>query len=159
MKKIIIVRHAKSSWEEQVDDHSRDLTARGLRDVELVSLEFKKLQEIPDLVISSTAKRAKMTADIFKQNLNLSPICLNKDLYDFSGDSLVDTIKQVNMNIDKLMVFGHNHALTNFVNSYGDIYIDNVPTSGLVIIDFQIESWEYIKIGQTVKIIFPRDLR
>lgn len=159
MKKIIIVRHAKSSWEEQVDDHSRGLTARGLKDSELVSLEFKKLQEIPDLILSSTAKRARKTAEIFKQNLNLSPICLNKDLYDFSGDSLVDTIKHVNMDIDKLMVFGHNHALTNFVNTYGDIYIDNVPTSGLVIIDFQIESWEYIKIGQTVKIIFPRDLR
>ena len=159
MKKIIIVRHAKSSWKEQVKDHDRGLASRGLSDAELVSLKFKELKEIPDLVLSSTAKRARMTADIFNINLNLSPICLNENLYDFSGENLVRTIKSVNNSINTLMIFGHNHALTNFVNSFGDIYIDNVPTSGLVIIDFQIESWKYIKKGQTVKIIFPRDLR
>ncbi len=159
MKKIIIVRHAKSSWKEQVDDHDRSLASRGLSDAELVSLKFNELQELPDLLLSSTAKRARMTADIFNKNLNLSPICLKEDLYDFSGEDLVRTIKSVNNSINRLMVFGHNHALTNFVNSFGDIYIDNVPTSGLVIIDFQIESWKYIKKGQTVKIIFPRDLR
>ncbi len=78
MKKIIIVRHAKSSWDEHFNDHDRSLAVRGLKDAELVSLKFKELKEIPDLVISSTAKRAKMTADIFKKNLNLNSINLNK---------------------------------------------------------------------------------
>ncbi|TYA58861.1 SixA phosphatase family protein [Formosa maritima] len=161
MKKLILVRHAKSSWKENLNDHDRGLETRGFIDAELVSLKFKELNITPDLVLSSTAKRAKKTAEIFIKNLNFDQINfnLNEKLYDFSGESLVKTLKHVQNDANTLMLFGHNHALTYFVNTFGDTYIDNVPTSGLVIIDFQIDSWKYIIKGQTVKIIFPRDLR
>lgn len=161
MKKLIIVRHAKSSWKENILDHDRGLETRGINDAKLVSLKFKELDLIQDLVISSTAKRAKNTAEIFINNLNISQskFYLEENLYDFSGENLIRIIKNTNDDVNTLMLFGHNHALTYFVNSFGDRYIDNVPTSGLVVIDFQIDSWKYIKKGQTVHIIFPRDLR
>ncbi|PWK17156.1 SixA phosphatase family protein [Xanthomarina spongicola] len=161
MKKLIIVRHAKSSWVEQVSDHDRGLKARGLHDSELVSLKFKELHILPDIALSSTAKRARNTAEIFINNLNIdrNKFSLDENIYDFSGESLIKTIKNVDNTINTLMLFGHNHALTYFVNSFGDRYIDNVPTSGLVVIDFHIDSWKYIKKGHTTHIIFPRDLR
>ncbi len=161
MKKIIIVRHAKSSWKEDLSDHERGLESRGIKDAELVSLYFKQFETQPDMVLSSTAKRAKKTAGIFIENLKINPNLVHyyKELYDFTGESLIKTIKNTSDSIQCLMVFGHNHALTHFVNTFGDRYIDNVPTSGLVVIEFHVDSWKHIFKGQTLKIIFPRDLR
>ncbi|PWI29173.1 histidine phosphatase family protein [Flavobacteriaceae bacterium LYZ1037] len=161
MKKLIIIRHAKSSWEENLSDHDRGLKTRGLQDAKLVSLQFKQLEMVPDKVLSSTAKRAKKTAEIFINNLNINnkSLIFNANLYDFSGENLVEVIKTVENDINSLMIFGHNHALTYFVNTYGDRYIENVPTSGLVVIDFQIDSWQYIKKGHTTHIMFPKDYR
>ena len=72
MKKIIIVRHAKSSWKEDLSDHERGLESRGIKDAELVSLYFKQFEIQPDMVLSSTAKRAKKTAGIFIENLKIN---------------------------------------------------------------------------------------
>lgn len=161
MKKIIIVRHAKSSWKHDVIDHERPLNNRGNSDANLVSNYFSENGLNVDFVISSDAIRTKSTANIFISNLNIdkSIFHLNHDLYDFSGSNLVKVIKGCNDSIDNLMVFGHNHAITAFVNTYGDSYIDNVPTCGVVIIAFDIESWKDLKSGSTIKILFPRDLK
>ena len=161
MKKLILVRHAKSSWNEDVKDHDRGLESRGFTDADLVSLNFKEYQLKPDKVISSTAKRAKTTAKIFLENLEIDSanLELNENLYDFSGENLIKTIREIPDNFDVLMVFGHNNALTDFVNTFGDMPIENVPTSGLVVIEFHAELWKNIYKGQTIKVIFPRDLR
>lgn len=160
MKKIIIIRHAKSTWNEHVNDHERGLKTRGFKDAERVSIKFSELHIVPDKLVSSTANRANLTAEIFIKNLNISQnkFSLERNLYDFTGENLVKTIKNIEANIDTLMIFGHNHALTYFVNNFGDRYIENVPTSGLVVIDFQIDSWKNIYKGHTTHIIFPRDL-
>ena len=161
MKKLILVRHAKSLREVDVNDHERGLDQRGFRDAESVSLSFKEYLLMPDKVLSSTAKRAKSTAEIFIKYLKIdsSNLEFNRNLYDFSGENLVKTIKEVPDTIDVLMVFGHNFALTDVVNTYGDMSIENVPTCGLVVIAFHVESWKHIYKGQTLKVIFPRDLR
>ena len=125
----------------------------------MISNELKS-QINPDLIVSSEAVRAKTTAEIFIKNLNLNfkKFNLNDDLYDFSGDSLIRVIKNCNDTVDELMIFGHNNAITNFVNSYGDISIDNVPTCGVTIISFEIDRWKDLKRGRTIKTLFPRDL-
>ena len=161
MKKLVLVRHAKSSWEHDVIDHQRPLKKRGFEDADLVSKSFKNQVIKADLVVSSDAIRAKTTAEIFISNLNIdeSIVQLNHDLYDFSGMDLIRVIKSCDDTINTLMVFGHNHAITAFVNTYGDKYIDNVPTSGLVALEFEIDQWEELKPGKTFATIFPRDLK
>jgi phosphohistidine phosphatase len=57
------------------------------------------------------------------------------------------------------MIFGHNHALTAIANTYGDTYIDNIPTCGVVIIKFNISNWSQLAPGKIVKTIFPRDFK
>ena len=142
-------------------DHQRPLKKRGLKDANLVSKSFNKEDLSVDLVISSDAIRAKATAEIFIPNLNIdeSIVKFNHDLYDFSGTDLVRVIKSCDDAIKTLMVFGHNHAITAFVNTYGDKYIDNVPTSGLVAIEFDIDKWNKLRLGITVITLFPRDLK
>ncbi len=161
MKILYLVRHAKSSWEYNVEDHKRPLKKRGVKDVFLVCSSLKKNVLIPDLLLSSDAVRAKTTATLFIENLELNSIdfLLQKKLYDFSGNELMNVIKSCDNSIDKLMVFGHNYAITNFVNAYGSKGIDNVPTCGFVEIHFEIDSWEELKKGVTVKTVFPKDLK
>jgi phosphohistidine phosphatase len=160
MKKIIIVRHAKSSWEHDVTDHERPLNERGLEDAHKVSYACKNKLH-PDLIVSSDAVRAKSTAHIFISNLNIdiSNLNLNHDLYDFSGEKLISVIKYCDDRYKELMIFGHNNAITYFVNKYGDNYVDNVPTCGVVIIEFDITHWNELKKGITTKKIFPKDFK
>tara|TARA_R110002049_G_scaffold309155_1_gene517688 strand:+ start:3914 stop:4402 length:489 start_codon:yes stop_codon:yes gene_type:complete len=160
MKKIIIVRHAKSSWGYNVIDHERPLSGRGKNDAEQVSRYLISYNLSPELILSSDAVRAKTTAEIFMENLKFNGkiIQLNHDLYDFAGHNLLRIIKDCNDSIHTLMVFGHNYAITAFVNTYGNKPIDNVPTSGVVVIEFDMATWKNLKPGNTTLTVFPRDL-
>ncbi len=161
MKNLILVRHAKSSWEHNVIDHDRPLNERGFKDAGLVSNDLKNRSLGIDLVLSSDAMRAKTTANIFISNMGVNPeiVHLNHDLYDFSGTNLTEVIKTCDNSDNKLMIFGHNHAITAFVNTYGSSYIDNVPTSGVVAIEFDIDNWKNLNKGKTIWTLFPRDLK
>ena len=160
MKRLILVRHAKSSWEHSVTDHDRPLKTRGINDANAVSKALIGHFQ-PDIVLSSDAVRTSITANIFISNLNIEEKIVQfiPDLYDFSGSNLLQVIKSCENHINTLMIFGHNHALTSFVNSYGDTYIDNVPTSGVVVIEFEIDLWKHLTPGKTIYTLFPRDLK
>lgn len=161
MKHLYLVRHAKSSWKYDVSDYKRPLKKRGFEDAHLVSNHLKNIITLPELVISSDANRALTTANIFTGNLGLKEddIKLDHELYDFSGQGLTNVIKNCDDSINTLMVFGHNHAMTYFVNTYGNKPIGNVPTSGFTHIEIDIKSWNDLTEGNTVLTVFPRDLK
>ena len=161
MKHLYLVRHGKSSWKHDVGDHQRPLKKRGFNDANLVSNHLKSIINLPERIISSDANRALTTAKIFISNFGIdeNEIIQNTDLYDFSGGALIDAIKSCDDSIDILMIFGHNYAMTNVVNSYGSKYISNVPTSGFTHIEFEINSWKDLKKGNTKLTVFPRDLK
>lgn len=161
MKKLTLIRHAKSSWDGNLRDFDRPLSIRGIKDLSNMVAEVRTFDYAPDLVLSSPANRALATANFFVEGLGIpsKKFSTDKALYDFSGQSLIATIKDVQDSVDFLMVFGHNHALTYFVNLYGTIPIDNVPTCGLVTIEFPITHWNDLKKGVTSKTLFPKSLR
>lgn len=161
MKKLYLVRHAKSSWKNNLKDFDRPLKKRGFKDALLVSKYLNNSFLMPDQILSSGALRAKTTAKIFIENLELNSIKfeLKNELYDFSGNQLLNVIRYSDDSIDKLMIFGHNNAITNFVNTYGDKRIINVTTSGFIEIDYNINSWNDINIGTTKRVVFPKDLK
>ena len=161
MKKVTLVRHGKSSWEYDVGDRDRPLKKRGIADAGLVSKEFNDCGVMPEVVFSSPAKRAFETCKIFVRNLNIieENVRINDVLYDFGGQNVIQFIRLLPNSYKNVMIFGHNHAFTSIVNTYGSVYIDNLPTSGLVVLEFDIENWNDLKQGETVKTIFPRDLK
>lgn len=161
MKKLILVRHGKSSWEYSVSDRDRPLKERGINDGLLVSSVFASKNIEIDAAYSSPANRALHTCTIFMRQLNfpLNRLELTDDLYDFSGDSVLDFIRNLDNNLGSAMIFGHNHAFTHIANSLGNTYIDNVPTSGLVELDFDAGEWSKISKGTTAQTIFPKQLR
>ena len=160
MKQLILVRHAKSSWEAPLRDYDRPLTNKGIHDAHLVSANIGSYIPKTFLLWSSAAKRASETAVIFAQNISfpVESIMFKEDLYTFDERKLEQIIKSCSDEYDHLIVFGHNEAITNFVNKFGSTFIDNVSTSGFVNIIFDQNSWKYIENGITKKVIFPRDL-
>ncbi|MHA3787850.1 SixA phosphatase family protein [Flavobacterium hauense] len=161
MKNLILIRHAKSSWDAPLVDKDRPLSKRGINDAHLVASEVEQLLPKSYIVWSSTAKRAKNTAYIFAQNLSipLETIIFKDDLYTFDAGSLEKAIKSCNNQFDNLILFGHNDAITNFVNTFGNRAVDNVPTSGFVSLSFQEDDWKDIQKGKIEKVLFPSELK
>jgi phosphohistidine phosphatase len=161
MKNLILIRHAKSNWDAPLRDIDRPLDQRGVKDAHLVSLSILGFIPKTYVIWSSVAKRASDTALIFAQNI-LYPIeCIDfkEGLYTFDEKQLEKIIKSCKNSFDSIILFGHNAAITNFVNKFGDVSISNVPTSGFVALEFDTEYWEEINKGKTKKIIVPKDLK
>ncbi len=161
MKQLILVRHAKSSWDAPLHDFDRPLTGRGIQDAHLVSSNISSQIPKSFMVWSSAAKRAAETAMIFAQNLSfpVESILFKDELYTFDVKKLEQVIKTCSDDCDHLIVFGHNEAITNFVNKFGSVSIDNVSTSGFVNIIFDSPTWKEFEKGTTKKVVFPRDLK
>jgi len=161
MKILYLLRHAKSSWEEGVDDHKRSLKNRGKNDAELVSKYVAIKVKAPQKIYSSDANRAQTTARYFKESFGVSDkdCILKPSLYDFEGSKVMEVIKNVANNLDCVMIVGHNHALTSIVNMLGDAVINNLPTCGFVELQFEVDSWEFANFGHTSTQVFPRDLK
>lgn len=160
MKNLILVRHGKSSWDYNVDDKDRPLKERGVDDAHLVVSKFTSKNIKIDAVFSSPAIRALHTCAIFLRELNVpfSKLQINNALYDFSGESVFQFVENLPENIDNVLIFGHNNAFTNVVNTWGDKYIENVVTSGLVQITFNVDVWKDVSKGVTEQILFPKQL-
>ncbi|MDI1316006.1 histidine phosphatase family protein [Flavobacterium sp.] len=161
MKQLILIRHAKSSWEAPLRDFDRPLTSKGIQDAHLVSTHIVQVLPKTFLIWSSSARRAKETALIFAQNMSypIESILFKEELYTFDEKKLEQIIKSCSDEYEHIIVFGHNEAITNFVNKFGSTLIDNVSTSGFVNIIFEQKSWQKIEKGSTKNVVFPRDLK
>lgn len=156
-----MVRHAKSSWENNLPDHQRPLNNRGESDAVIVSSYVSKQLAPPDKILVSTATRAQNTAAYFIKafSISLNDVKNHSELYDFSGQSVMEVIKNSSDNINTLMIVGHNHAFTSIANILGNVYFDNIPTCGFVKIDFNVTQWKQISTGKTSFKVFPKDLK
>ncbi|OYQ38286.1 histidine phosphatase family protein [Flavobacterium cyanobacteriorum] len=161
MKNLILIRHAKSSWDAPLIDKDRPLSKRGIDDAHIVAAHIEQYLPKSYIVWSSTAQRAKNTAYIFAENLSIpvDTIIFRDDLYTFDENMLEEVIKKCDNQFDNLILFGHNDAITNFVNIFGNRILDNVPTSGFVSLSFGQDDWRAIEKGITQKVLFPRELK
>ncbi|WP_159799401.1 histidine phosphatase family protein [Flavobacterium sp. MK4S-17] len=161
MKTLILIRHAKSSWDTPLTDKERPLSNRGINDAHLMACNIEEYLPKSYIVWSSTAKRAKNTAFIFAENLSIpiDTIILKDELYTFDERKLEKVVKNCDNQFDNLILFGHNDAITNFVNTFGNRAIGNVPTAGFVSLLFNEDNWSNIQKGQTEKVLFPSDLK
>ena len=144
-----------------MDDKDRPLKERGVNDAHLVSTQLKNVGLEIDWCFSSPANRALHTSMIFLRNLSFdfSKFKVSNQLYDFSGDSVFAFLKGLEDSCATVMIFGHNYAFTSLVNMLGDAYLDNLPTSGMAVLEFDIVSWKDLKNGRTKQITFPKELK
>lgn len=161
MKKLILVRHGKSSWEEDLPDHERPVKKRAYKDAELVLNAFSSFVPLELTLWSSHAVRALTTAKLFQEELEIAEdqFSVKKELYTFDRAGLLQVIKGCNEKINNLMIFGHNPAITGVVNYLGDQHFSNIPTTGLCMIQFEADNWRDVKNGKTLLYLFPKNLR
>lgn len=144
MKKLYLVRHAKSSWDHDgVHDMDRPLKGRGITDAYETSQHLVRQREVPQRMYSSPATRALHTALIFAREMNypFNEIEIVPALYECRPDDLARHARSIPDSVDSAMIFGHNPAITTFVNQCIAHHIDNVPTTGVACLRFDIESW------------------
>lgn len=165
MKKLILVRHGKAKkqddLEELTDDFDRPLRERAETDAEIIIKTFKLYDHKAVFMISSPAARALGTANFFKKGLELDDknFKIIDELYTFDTGRLFKVIQEQDDSINQLMVFGHNPAITKLANELGDEDFTNVPTTGMVILDFDAEKWSEIHQGRTLLNLFPKTFK
>lgn len=165
MKELTLVRHAKSDWEKGVlQDIDRCLSERGYSDAYTQATRFAGQYPAPDLILTSTATRALSTALIFSRTLHCpaSKVVLEPQIYEADTEHLLQVITRQKNNINRLMLFGHNPGLTDLCNALADnIDIDNLPTCGLLMLQFNTSNWKDIKLksGKVIDRMFPKDIK
>jgi len=161
MKNLILIRHAKSNWESPVRDIDRPLENKGIHDAHLVAANCMQFIPSTYIIWSSSAKRTRETALIFCQNFlyPIESVVFKEELYTFDVKQLEKVIKSCSNDFENVILFGHNDAITNFVDKFGDVIIGHVPTAGFVWLQFDTDSWGKINNGKTKKTIFPKNLK
>lgn len=150
MKTLIVVRHAKSSWDDpELSDFNRPLNDRGERDAPRMAKVLKERELAIDAVLSSPAVRALTTCQVFVEGLGLrkSDIQLVKELYHAGDEMILNVVKGISDGASVAMLFGHNPGLTDFVNNLLEEEIDNIPTTGIVGCTLKIEKWRDARWG------------
>ena len=144
MKRVIIVRHAKSVPYGYDDDFNRDLTDRGVNDAEKISLRLNEMGINADLVIASPAVRTMHTATIFCQNLGYDVKSIRQEPSFYGGittQGFIDHIQQLSENVQTLFIFGHNPAVYYLVYNLVKYFNADMPTCSTVALDFAVEKW------------------
>lgn len=163
MKTLFLMRHAKSSWkDDSLDDHERPLKKRGKKDIKLIAKIMKKNNFDPDLIITSSAVRAKDTADLLAEALGYKgKIIVSDDLYMGEPADYMKILKNIKDKNNSVLMVGHNPGLEAYLQII-DGEIEALPTAGLGHLLLAIEDWSEITLetmGDLVGFWKPKDLR
>ncbi len=158
---IYFIRHAKSSWKDlSLGDHERPLNKRGLRDAPFMAAMLRAKEGIPDKLISSSANRALTTAEFFARAFGIpeNEIEVERQLYLTDAGTLFQRISTLDDALEKVCFFGHNPTQTDIANTFSDAYIPNVPTCGILKVEFTLDSWSNFSKdkGRLVDFHFPK---
>ena len=161
-KELFLVRHAKSSWDDAtISDHDRPLNERGFRNAPEMGRRLSDRGVLLDALISSTALRARTTAEIMAGSINFPKdrIFLDRALYHASATELQEYISGLNDGHTSVMLFGHNPGMTSLVSHLFGLALDNLPTCGVVHMCFSEGSWAEASrsIPSEATIDFPKN--
>ncbi len=144
MKTLLLIRHAKSSWDNVgLSDFERPLNDRGKHDAPMMAKKVKERKLKIERFISSPAKRAKKTATIFMDEFGMKEkdLVLLPSLYEASVKNFYDAVENINDKEDVVALFSHNPGITDFANTLSDYTIDNMPTCSVFAISIKIKKW------------------
>ena len=155
MKRLYLIRHAKSSWKDlSLDDFERPLNKRGKRDAPFMSELLKEKNIHPDIIFTSPALRAKSTAEIIAQKLNvLEKIRFDAKIYEAGSSTLESIITNIDDRYNTLFLVGHNPGL-NMLAEYYVEFERNIPTCAVLEIGFETSNWRDISATNATLLSF-----
>lgn len=145
MKTLILVRHAKSSWDESgLSDIERSLNERGKKDAPEMAKRLRKRGLAVDLLVSSPAERAFRTARLFAKEFDFKKdaIQVEKTLYGALVSQFEEVVAGLKDKCDTVAVFSHNPGITEYANTLTNVHTDNIPTCGVFAVQAGVESWK-----------------
>ena len=152
MKSILLFRHGKSDWNANYEkDHERPLSKRGVQAAKIMGIYLSEIQQIPDLIISSTALRAKTTAQMAKKTGQWnSKLILDNNIYHCSVDELLVILSQQDPKMHFICIVGHQPIFSHFLSEITDSSWVKLPTASMARIDLPFKNWEELKFGKGV---------
>ncbi len=155
-KRLILVRHGKSDHRQDIHDFDRPLNHRGHKNaVEMAErLQVKNL--IPELLVSSPALRALTTAGHFAETWTtpVSAIQKKESIYEANTTALLQVVNQLDNQFNKIALFGHNPGFTDLANYLSDSNLYNIPTAGVVMMDFEAQDWKEVSFHTGTMLLF-----
>lgn len=147
MKTLVLLRHAKSSWDDSsLDDFDRPLSGRGKRDAPVMGRRLAALGAPPDLIVTSPAKRARKTAAIVASLLDYDKKKIDREeaIYEAGVEALMEIVGGLGDEADRVMLVGHNPGLTDLANALMKERVENIPTCGALGLEFCVDSWRKV---------------
>lgn len=149
MKELLVIRHAKSSWQNPwEDDFDRPLNDRGLKDAPFMAAEILKREVALDALVTSDANRAFSTCLLFAQVYPEARVIKDARLYQASVKNFFEVIHSLSDDYQRVALFSHNTGLTDFVNRLTKVRVDIVPTCGIYGVKADIIRWADFKSGK-----------
>jgi phosphohistidine phosphatase len=148
MKQLLLIRHAKSDWNNAgLSDFDRPLNERGKRDAPVMAQRLRDKKVSVDAFIASPAKRAAKTAKIFAEAFGLQKddIIFIDKLYLAEPPVFFSVVADTDDRFETIAVFSHNYGLTDFANLLTDVRTDNIPTCGIFALQADCASWKEFK--------------
>ncbi|MBE8470822.1 SixA phosphatase family protein [Streptomyces justiciae] len=156
LRRLVVLRHAKSAWPEGVRDHQRPLAPRGLRDAPAAGRALAEADCLPDLALCSTAVRARQTWDLASAQWGTPPpVRHDARLYGADVPELLEVVHEVSAEVETLLLVGHNPGLEDLVLDLAgdglDDTLDTVrvkfPTSAIAVLSWRGTAWEALTPG------------
>lgn len=164
MKRLLLIRHAKSSWDyPMLADFDRPLNPRGRHDAPEMALRLQALLAPPFRIISSTAVRALTTAQLFAETFGLpeSRIGVDARIYEATPGTLLHLVNTLDDADDQVLLFGHNPGFTDLAQLLADgpLPFIELPTCGIVMFGFEQARWQDIVpgAGQLLGYRYPKE--
>ena len=164
MRTLYLCRHAKSSWaDDGQDDFDRPLNERGLHDAPMMARLFRERGEPVDRIVSSDANRALTTARAFARELHLADdrFVQEPHLYHANVSTIARVVNALPDSVQRAVLFGHNPGFTAAVEHFSSEDIGNLPTCGMVRIDFTVGEWRQVMrdLGTLTWFDYPKRAR
>jgi phosphohistidine phosphatase len=167
MKRIYLLRHAKSSWKDtSLPDHDRPLADRGRRAAKAIVRHMRDNSIAPELVLCSTARRARETLDRIEPALGTDAIEVEGDLYAASAPTLLARLQSVPETVESVLLIGHNPGLQDLAlelarpSPTADDLAAKYPTAALATLEVSASTWRELdrNNAELVELVRPRDL-
>lgn len=161
MKNIVLVRHAKSSWSNpDLEDRQRPLKNSGIRDATYMSQHLLEQNLIPNFILSSPAKRALQTANIFNEEMFDNAITIQEEegLYFEGVEQSINLLSQLSEEVETVFLFGHMPDIASLFMELTDEFVMKYPTCAVAHIQFEIDNWRELntKKGKKMLFLYPK---
>ena len=162
MKRLILMRHAKSDWSDlDASDHERTLNPRGIRSATAMGAWLKQNDILPDQILCSDAARTQQTLELL--GLPEAPVAFQRNLYLAQAEVMAQAIKK--QSGECLLLVAHNPGIAVLAEQMvgqppKDPEFDSFPTCATLVLDFDIAKWSEMKMGTGMvqHFIVPRSL-